>query len=97
MSTYPALADMTARRDRLAEKVGELAVSLAQAGERERRLTAALAERDAMLAEAQEALVYIAHTFTEDSHGNMKTLPAHVFQDRARAALARIDALKGGE
>lgn len=59
----PALADMTARRDRLADKVGELALSLAQAGERERRLAAALAERDteittlrAAFDEAREAL-----------------------------------------
>lgn len=57
-------------------------------------LAAALAERDAALAEARNALIYIAHTFTEDSHGNVKSLPAMDYRNRARAALARIDALQ---
>lgn len=42
-------------------------------------------------AEAREgklraALMNIAHTFTEDSHGGMKTMPATYYQELARAA-----------
>lgn len=33
------------------------------------------------------ALFWIAHTFTEDSHGGTKCLPAHEYQARARQAL----------
>lgn len=43
----------------------------------------------ARLSKLEGALVSIAHTFTEDSHGNMKTYPASYYQDIARAALAQ--------
>ena len=33
------------------------------------------------------ALICIAHTFTEDSHGGTKSLPSSEYQDMARAAL----------
>jgi hypothetical protein len=38
------------------------------------------------------ALNWIAHTFTEDSHGNVKTLPASDYQKHALAALAALAA-----
>lgn len=47
-------------------------------------------ERDALrarVAQLEAALEWIAITFTEDSHGNMKTLPASDYQDHARVAL----------
>ena len=39
-------------------------------------------------ARLRRALNWIAVTFTEDSHGNMKTLAASDYQAHARAALA---------
>lgn len=36
----------------------------------------------------RSALLAIAHTFTEDSHGGTKSLPASEYQDMARAALS---------
>lgn len=48
-------------------------------------IAALVAERD----ELRGALSWIAHTFTEDSHGNMKTLPASDYQKHAIAALER--------
>lgn len=53
-------------------------------------LLRAEAERDALRTRVEKleaALEWIAITFTEDSHGNMKTLPASDYQDHARAAL----------
>jgi outer membrane murein-binding lipoprotein Lpp len=47
----------------------------------------AMQRAEAELATAREALTAIAHTFTEDSHGNMKTLSATEYQAIARAAL----------
>lgn len=59
--------------------------------ERDEKLSS-LRERLAASESARERLrgnlVAIAHTFTEDSHGNMKTYPASYYQDIARAALA---------
>lgn len=48
------------------------------------RAEAAEAQRDKL----QATLFMIAHSFTEDSHGGTKTLPAHEYQDMARSALA---------
>lgn len=65
----------------------QLTRSAALASEREAaaHLIDKLHER---LREMEGALVSIAHTFTEDSHGNMKTYPAGYYQDIARKALA---------
>ena len=73
-------------RNKLYDKVLDLKTSLA----------AMTVERDEALARlegAQEALTVIAHTFTEDSHGGMKTMDAGWYQGVARRALAS----KGGE
>lgn len=49
---------------------------------------AARAEADRL----RRALLLIAHTFTEDSHGGTKMLPASEYQDMARAALSATGA-----
>lgn len=43
------------------------------------------------VARLKAGLTWIAHTFTEDSHGNMKTLPASAYQKHA------CDVLRGTE
>jgi len=46
-----------------------------------------LAAREEELRRKTEALELIVHTYTEDSHGNMKTMPADYYQKLARTAL----------
>lgn len=45
---------------------------------------------------ATTALTCIAHTFTEDSHGGTKTLPATDYQRMAREALAALSPSTNG-
>lgn len=54
------------------------------------RAEAAEDRADALAQEVERlrgALIQIAHTYTEDSHGGTKSLPAYEYQDIARAAL----------
>lgn len=46
------------------------------------------ADLKAEVEQLRAALVLIAHTFVEDSHGGTKSLPASEYQDIARAALS---------
>ena len=48
-------------------------------------ITALIAENERM----RQSLVRIAHTFTENSHGDMSCLPASEYQRMARAALRK--------
>jgi hypothetical protein len=44
----------------------------------------------AEIARLTRTLIWIAHTYTEDSHGNMKTLPAADYQKAAKDCLAAL-------
>lgn len=78
----------------------ELTFAWAEIVEERRKLGLAItrAEKaDAALAEARKALIWIAHTFTENSHGDMRCLPASDYQRVAREALATLTTAAPGD
>ena len=56
--------------------------------ETEEPIADVIARLRARIAKLESALIWIAVTFTEDSHGDVKTLPAREYQAHAHAALA---------
>lgn len=81
-------ADLRAEVERLTKRVAEWRSEYhaAQKGlDLYRRKNVELVAKNERL---RAALRNIAHTFTENSHGDMKTLPAHQYQAMARIALS---------
>lgn len=84
--------ELRRRLDALEQQKDEWANLFTDANHRLKEAEAEIADAEIM----HSALIAIAHTFTEDSHGNMKTMPADWYQRQAKDALSRLAGFERG-